>query len=102
MIADYALSSTLLVDREGEMAKYVTALIEADALDERDVLMVDSSFEEANFTDQELVAVAKTLADGSSEERRLTDPELGDALREEFGLRLSRQETAVLLDSLAA
>lgn len=43
-----------------------------------------------------------TRPDGSSEERRLTDPELGDALREEFGLRLSRQETAVLLDSLAA
>ena len=43
-----------------------------------------------------------TRPDGSSEERRLTDPELGDALCEEFGLRLSRQETAVLLDSLAA
>ena len=83
-IADYALSSTLLVDREGEMARYVTALIEAEALDERDVLMFDSSFEEANFTDQELVAVARTLAANPPGERPAVEVRLtADELRQE-------------------
>jgi len=43
-----------------------------------------------------------TRSDGSSEERHLTDTELTDALRDEFGLRLSGEETAGLLDSLVA
>lgn len=61
-IADYATYAALIVDREGEMARYVRALVEGEVVDQRDVLMVDTSFEEANFTDAELVRVAKQLA----------------------------------------
>lgn len=61
-LSDYARHAALIVDAEGEMAKYVDGMIATGVLDRHDVLMVDSSFEEANFTDGELVRVAKHLA----------------------------------------
>jgi hypothetical protein len=70
-----------MVDDEGDMARYVRALIEADVLDAEDVLLVDSSFEEANFSDDELVDVARRLAADPPGDRpavavRLTGPQL--------------------------
>lgn len=61
-IADYAASTVLIVDNEGEMARYAQALIGADVLHAHDVLLVDTSFEEVNFSDDELVDVARSLA----------------------------------------
>jgi hypothetical protein len=61
-LSDYARHAALIVDAEGEMAKHVNGMIATGVLDPHDVLIVDSSFEEANFTDGELVRVAKHLA----------------------------------------
>jgi len=61
-IADYAASTVLIVDDEGDMGRYAHALVEAEVLDPDDVLLVDTSFEEANFSDDELIAVARRLA----------------------------------------
>lgn len=61
-IADYASHSVLLVDAEGQMTTYVRALVERSELDERDVMMVRSSFEEENFSDAELLRVVRRLA----------------------------------------
>ncbi len=60
-IADYATSSALILDAEGEMAKHTSRLIDLGLVDSRDVLLVDSSFEERNFSDAELAAVARYI-----------------------------------------
>jgi len=61
-VADYAPYAAFLVDDEGDMARYVTALVEAGTVQQDDVMMVDSSFEEENFSDAELTRVARKLA----------------------------------------
>jgi hypothetical protein len=61
-IADYATDACLLVDSEGDMAKIAAQLVEQGLLDERNLLLVDSSFEEANFSDGELTSAARRIA----------------------------------------
>jgi hypothetical protein len=68
-IADYAAYTTVIVDAEGEMARYVHALVDAGLADPDNVMMVGTSFEEANFTDAELVRTAKRIAASPPGER---------------------------------
>ena len=80
-LADYSRYAVLIVDAEGEMARYVSSLVAAEVLDPHNVHMVDSSFEEANFSDEELVSVAAHLAANPPGERpavklRLTTAQL--------------------------
>lgn len=68
-LADYSRHAVLIVDAEGEMARYVSSLIAAEVLDPHNVHMVDSSFEESNFSDEELIAVTAHLAANPPGER---------------------------------
>lgn len=61
-IADYAAQTAVIVDAEGEMARYVRSLVDGGLADPADVMLVGTSFEEANFTDAELVRAAKRIA----------------------------------------
>lgn len=61
-IADYATSSALILDNEGEIARYARELMKSGRVDSRDVHLVDTSFEEANFADRELVETVAYLA----------------------------------------
>lgn len=94
-IADYATSSALIVDAEGEMARYVHGLIDADILRPTDVMMVDSSFEERNFTDGELVGVARRLAANPPGQRpKVKVRLLAKQLRDEHNRRCSDAKPA--------
>jgi hypothetical protein len=81
-VADYATSSALMLDAEGDMAKYAHELINAGLVDRADVLLVGTSFEEANFTDEELVEVAAYIASHPPGDRMSCDLRLtGEQLR---------------------
>jgi hypothetical protein len=60
-VADYATSTSLIVDPEGEMASYVTQLVADGKLEPDDVLMKDASFEEVNFSVGELRRAARYI-----------------------------------------
>ena len=55
-VTDYALQTVLIVDDEGDMRPTVDRLMADGLLDPDDVLIQDTSFEESNFTDEELRA----------------------------------------------
>jgi hypothetical protein len=89
-IANYAAETVVMVDKEGDVARYVEALLEAEILDPDDVLMVDTSFEEENFSDDELVEVAKTLAADPPGNRPVVQVRLtGAQLRAEHDRRVA-------------
>jgi hypothetical protein len=90
-IADYAASTVLLVDDEGQMGRYARALIEAEVLVADDVLLVDTSLEEANFSDAELVDAARRLAADPPRRRPAVKIRLtADELRTEQTRRVAR------------
>jgi hypothetical protein len=89
-LADYSRHSVLIVDAEGEMARYVASLVAAEVLDPHNIHMVDSSFEEANFTDEELVSVAAHLAANPPGQRPAIELRLSAAqLRDEHDRRVA-------------
>jgi hypothetical protein len=80
-VADYALRTVLIVDDEGDMR-------------EPDVLVHEKSFEESNFSDEELVELAVKLASTSSGNRPAPTLTLTAAeLREYHDDRVERSNT---------
>ena len=69
-IADQAGSTALIVDAEGDMGRYVRTLVSSALVDERDVLMVGTSFEEANFSYGELLRVVRHIGANPPGNRR--------------------------------
>ena len=68
-VTDYALQTVLIVDDEGDMRPTVDRLMADGLLDPDDVLIQDTSFEESNFTDEELVHIATRLAAIATDKR---------------------------------
>lgn len=90
-VAEYALRPVLIVDREGEMQRAVDRLIADGSVDPADVLVFDRSFEEDNFSDEELVRIAAELALDPPGGRDSVDMTLdASTLREEHTDRLRR------------
>jgi hypothetical protein len=61
---DYAIRALVIVDREGQMAEYVTGAEKRGAIDPADVLLFDDSLEASNASADELVELARRV--GSS------------------------------------
>jgi hypothetical protein len=61
-VSDYALRTVLIVDNEGGMQQHVDRLIAEGQLNAEDVLVQETSLEESNLSDEELVALAAELA----------------------------------------
>lgn len=90
-VLDYAERTVLILDNEGPATARVRTLIEAGQVDERNVLVMDTSFEESNFTDEELVEVAALVAAQPSDTRPAATLTLdAGVLRAHHEERLSR------------
>ncbi len=59
----YAQFPVVVTDREGDVEKDLRALTEEGILPEENVYLWDTSFEEANFADEELVRMAQQIAE---------------------------------------
>jgi hypothetical protein len=62
---DYAIRALVIVDREGQMAEYVTGAEKRGAIHSADVLLFDDSLEASNASAEELIELARRL--GSSQ-----------------------------------
>jgi len=82
----YARRVTVIIDAEVKARTHVEAAIASGGIAEQDVLLFDTSLEEANATDEELVTLAATLAAENGEELALT----AAALREFHDKRVRR------------
>jgi hypothetical protein len=79
--ADYARRAVVIVDNEGEMARYLRTAVAKGEIDQADVLLFDDSLEGQNATPGELIALAKQIAENPSANREpvsfeLTEDEL--------------------------
>lgn len=77
IVADYATASALILDAEGDVTRHVEQMIRAGLVDPHDLLIVDTSFEERNFSDAELAAAARYIARNPPGERPPVQLRLG-------------------------
>ena len=90
-VTDYALRTVLVLDDEGDVKRIVNRLISEKVLDPDDVLVQGTSFEESNFTDDELVQLAARLAATPAPKRPAAKLTLSGAdLRKRHDDRVSR------------
>jgi hypothetical protein len=71
-----ALSAFVIVDNEGEMARYLRAEVQAGDVDEADLMLFDESLEGSNATAEELIALAKQLGENPPPDREPVSFEL--------------------------
>lgn len=62
ILDQYAAEAFLIVDNEGDMARYVDKAVTDGKLDRENVLLADDSLEQSNFTPAELIQVAMEIA----------------------------------------
>jgi hypothetical protein len=61
-VTDYALRTVVIVDNEGDALASIERLIQDELLEREDVLVQQTTLEESNFSDEELVSIATCLA----------------------------------------
>jgi len=103
-ILNYAESTVMILDNEGPVTTVVERLIASRDVLAENVLVMPSSFEESNFSDDELVQVAHDIAARPTDQRPAAKLILdGEKLREYHDDRCSRtsgKEKPGLADSL--
>jgi hypothetical protein len=62
-LGDYAVRAAVIVDREGEMAEYLSGAIKRGEIAEEDVLLFEDSLEASNASAQELIDLVRRIAD---------------------------------------
>lgn len=82
-LGDYAVKAFVIVDREGRMAEYLRGAIARKEIDEEDVLLFDDSLEASNLSPDELIDLARRVAEASVEDPSLSAFEISAAELEE-------------------
>ena len=85
----YAAKTFLIVDNEGDMARYVDKAVSDGKLDRANVLLADDSLEQANFDPEELIGVAREIAEHPPEGREAASLLTAEKLVKHFD-RVSR------------
>jgi hypothetical protein len=76
--SEYARRAVVIVDNEGQMARYLETAIENGQLDEADVMLFSDSLEGDNVTPVELIGLARQIAENPPPDREAVAFELSE------------------------
>lgn len=100
----YTLRTLVVVDREGDMARYVDAAVKRGTIDGADVMQFTDSLEGSNATPQELIELAREIASNPPPGREAVelrlDPKRLVAFHEDRRKRSGKRDKPGIADSL--